>query len=115
MSAPTIDTATFRQLQENAGAEFVAELVQAFLEEAPKMMGDLRGAMAAGDAETFRRAAHSLKSNCNTFGATSLAAISKELELAGLDRVLASGADPLAALTQEYARVAQALAELRDA
>ena len=69
MSAPTIDRATFDALKETTGAEFVLELVDTFLEEAPTMLNDLRDALAAQDADKFRRAAHSLKSNCNTFGA----------------------------------------------
>ena len=67
------------------GAEFVGELVDTFLEEAPGMLAELRSARADGNAERFRRAAHSLKSNGNTFGALSLAALARELELKGLD------------------------------
>ena len=49
------------------------------------MLAELRHARADGNAERFRRAAHSLKSNANTFGAVSLAAQARELELKGLD------------------------------
>jgi len=115
MTQPTIDQATFDELKETAGAEFVVELVDTFLAEAPPMLDDLRSALAAGDADRFRRAAHSLKSNSNTFGASALGAMARELELGGLDRALAAGGAPLAALVDEYARVAAALAELRDA
>jgi len=115
MTAPTIDIATFKRLQDAAGADFVSELVDTFLEEAPAMLGELQGALTMRDAEKFRRAAHSLKSNSNTFGALGLGALAKELELSGLQRVLDKGADPLAALTQEYSQVAAALTELRDA
>jgi HPt (histidine-containing phosphotransfer) domain-containing protein len=115
MTMPAIDTATFRQLQEAAGAEFVNELVDTFLEEAPAMLGELKGALAARDAVKFRRAAHSLKSNSNTFGALALGAMAKELELTGLAQVLEKNAEPLAALMAEYSRVAAALAEVRHA
>ena len=74
MNAAVIDPATFAELQDTAGAEFVAELVDTFLEEAPGMLAELRSARAEGDAERFRRAAHSLKSNSHTFGALSLGA-----------------------------------------
>ena len=74
MVQPTIDTAIFDDLKETAGAEFVGELVDTFLVEAPVMLRDLRSALATGNADAFRRAAHSLKSNCNTFGALTLAA-----------------------------------------
>jgi histidine phosphotransfer protein HptB len=115
MTAPTIDSATFEALQQTAGAEFVGELVDTFLTEAPIMLADLRDALAAKDADRFRRAAHSLKSNSNTFGALTLGAMSRELELGGMAPVVAAGGVPLDALALEYSRVAKALTELRNA
>jgi HPt (histidine-containing phosphotransfer) domain-containing protein len=107
---PVIETATFRELQAAAGAAFVAELVDTFFQEAPDMLAALRTAQAAGDADAYRRAAHSLKSNGLTFGATALAAAARALELGGI-----AGEDALDALDAEYARAAAALKELRDA
>jgi len=115
MTAPTIDRAIFDALEETTGAEFAMELVATFLEEAPVMLSDLRAALAAKDADRFRRAAHSLKSNSNTFGALTLGVMARELEVAGLARALADGAQALDALEEEYARVAAALTGLRHA
>ena len=115
MTAPTIDPVTFAALKEMTGNDFALELVDTFLEEAPGMLDALRGALAAQDADKFRRAAHSLKSNSNTFGALALGAMARELELAGVANVAARGADPLAEVAQEYARVAAALNSLRHA
>ena len=115
MSETTIDRATFEALQQTAGAEFVAELVDTFLEEAPAMMAELRNTLAADNAVGFRRAAHSLKSNSLTFGALMLGAMARELELGGLAPVRDAGSKPLDALAEEYARVAAALSELRNA
>jgi HPt (histidine-containing phosphotransfer) domain-containing protein len=112
MAQPTIDRATFDELKETAGAEFAVELVDTFLTEAPTMLADLRRAYSAADAATFRRAAHSLKSNGNTFGARTFATMAKELELGGIAPVQAAGGAPLDALDGEYARVAVALEEL---
>ncbi len=114
MASPTIDPVTFEALQETAGADFTGELVDTFLEEAPVMMAELRDALAAGNADTFRRAAHSLKSNSLTFGALTLGAMARDLELGGLDSVRAANAKPLDALANEYAQVAAALSELRN-
>ena len=105
MSDPAIDPAIFAELQIAAGAEFVTELVGTFLEEAPRMLAELRSAQAAASAERFRRAAHSLKSNSNTFGALKLGEMARKLELGGL----ITDAARLAALDAEYARVAAAL------
>jgi histidine phosphotransfer protein HptB len=108
MPTPTIDPAVFAELQDTAGADFVAELVGTFLEEAPQMLAELRGALGAAAADRFRRAAHSLKSNSNTFGATRLAEMSRGLELGGLP----ASAEPLDRMEAEYAKVAAALREL---
>ena len=109
MSAATIDLATFAELQAAAGVDFVRELVQTFLEEAPGMLDELRDALAAGQADAYRRAAHSLKSNSLTFGARQLGAMAREQELGG---VAAAHSDALDAIALEYGRVATALAEL---
>ena len=113
MDESVIDKAIYAELQETAGAQFVAELVDTFLEEAPGMLSELQSARAESHAERFRRAAHSLKSNANTFGAVRLAALARELELKGLDADAARDTAALAALDAEYARAAAALKELR--
>ena len=113
MSDPTIDAAAYAELQESAGEEFTRELVDTFLEEAPPMLELLLGALETGEAERFRRTAHSLKSNGQTFGAVALTERARALELGGLEAGRPPGA--LDGLEQEYARVAVALRELRDA
>jgi HPt (histidine-containing phosphotransfer) domain-containing protein len=110
----TIDGETFAALCDATGGEFVRELIDTFLAEAPSMLADLRESLANGESDRFRRAAHSLKSNGNTFGALALGAIAKDLEVTGMARVKGRGAAPLAAIEAEYARVAAALAAMRD-
>ena len=112
MTVSTIDRATFDALRDTAGAEFVVELVETFAEEAPGMLAELRRALAAGDADAFRRGAHSLKSNGSTFGATAFAAMARDLELGGLANVVGRGGAPLDALDGEFARVVAALRAL---
>ena len=115
MADATIDLATFEDLKATAGADFVRELVDTFLGEAPGMLEGLRSALAANDAERFRRTAHSLKSNSNTFGASELAAMARELELGGFAAARENGGEPLSALAHEYGRVAKELTELKRA
>jgi HPt (histidine-containing phosphotransfer) domain-containing protein len=110
-ASPVIDAAAFAELQESAGADFVHELIDTFLEEAPGMLAELRSAAASGRGDAFRRAAHSLKSNANTFGASALGAMAKDLELNGLPP--AGEQTAIDALAREYERVAARLAELR--
>jgi HPt (histidine-containing phosphotransfer) domain-containing protein len=112
MTETVIDLAVFRALTETAGADFVAELVGTFFEEAPAMLADLRSARDAADADRFRRAAHSLKSNSMTFGATALGTMARELELRGMDAEPARDAAAIADLEAAYERAAAALKEL---
>ena len=107
-----IDPVAFAELQASAGADFVRELIDTFLEEAPPMLAELREALAGARAEPFRRAAHSLKSNASTFGAATLAAMARDLELQGL---AAATPAALAALAQQYDAAAAELKALRDA
>ena len=112
MNSSAIDHATFAELQEAAGADFVIELVDTFIAEAPQMLAELRAARTAGNAEQFRRAAHSLKSNSLTFGAMALGALARELEVKGLDRDPAADAQALTALDTAYEQAAAALKTL---
>ena len=68
--------------------------------------------LATGEADAFRRTAHSLKSNGNTFGAITLAGLAREIELGGIAKAREADGAPLAALEDEYARVARELSEL---
>ncbi len=109
MADDLIDHDTFTELQQTVGAEFVVELVDTFLEEAPQMLAELRTAFAAQAAEPFRRAAHSLKTNANTFGALALGTQARVLEQGGLPSD-ASGLDALETLYAKTVTALQALA-----
>ena len=110
MSA-AIDLAVLHALRDATDAQFLRELASTFLEEAPGMLRDLRESLGTQDADRFRRAAHSLKSNALTFGAASLGAQARALELGGLP---ADGSS-LDTLDMEFARVAAELGMLPDA
>jgi HPt (histidine-containing phosphotransfer) domain-containing protein len=110
MNLPLIDARSFEALQAHAGADFVRALVETFAEEAQQMVRDLRDAAAQGDAEEFETAAHTLKSNAATFGATRLAELARGLEWSG-PGADGSGFLPLAA--ELAAELAATLAALR--
>ena len=113
MDESVIDPAVYTALQDTVGAEFAAELVDTFIEEVPGMLADLRSARLENHADRFRRAAHSLKTNSNTFGAVRLATLARELELNGLDADPARDTAAIAAIEAEYTRAATALKDLR--
>lgn len=82
-----IDRDAIRALQEIVGGDRadVIELISCFLDEAPRIFDSMVAAASAGDAETVRRSAHSLKSNARDMGAGELSSrcASLEHDLAG--------------------------------
>jgi len=109
---PVIDNTTFNDLKEMSGAEYINELIDAFLDDAPNMITAMRSALSTKDAESFRRNAHSLKSNANTFGAANLGALAKELEMMGRENNLDVG-NRLDVLREEFRKVADELRGMR--
>ncbi len=105
---PIIDKATFEELKQMSGADFINELIDAFLDDAPHMISQMQIALASKDVESFRRNAHSLKSNANTFGATELGVLAKELEFMGKENNLDIG-NRLEVLNEAFGKVAEEL------
>jgi HPt (histidine-containing phosphotransfer) domain-containing protein len=111
-----LDDAVLSELRESVGddPEFLVELIDDFLADAPVQLESLRGGATAGDAVLARRAAHTLKGNSRTFGAGELASICQEAEAAAgaddLDAVLARVDE----IDREWARVRAELVALRD-
>jgi CheY-like chemotaxis protein/HPt (histidine-containing phosphotransfer) domain-containing protein len=91
---------------------FVRKLISTFLNDAPGLVGTLRSSLEQCNSEELRRAAHTLKSNGRTFGATALASLSEELELSARTGALVSAGDLVTRIEKEYARVEGALGAL---
>lgn len=107
-----IDKAVFDDLKESVGVDFIAELVSAFLEEAPTYIAQLRPALVAGNIETFRRATHSVKSNAATFGVTRLFELARELEFMARENRLGEIGTKLEELEEVFRCASGALEEL---
>jgi len=109
-----VDRAIFENLRATMGADFMGELIDTFFADSPALFGAMRQALAVENADSFRRAAHSLKSNSATFGALSLSTQAKELEQMGKAGTLADAAVKLARAEAEYAKVRRSVEGLRD-
>src|SRR5689334_22018965 len=107
-----IDQAAFEELKQMSGEDFINELIDAFLDDAPNMLRNLRTALDTNDVESFRRNAHSLKSNANTFGATELGMLAKELEFMAKENNLEVG-NRLEVLQEVFGKVAEELKGMR--
>ncbi len=81
MSQDIVDKSVFDDLAEAMGQDFAAELVETFLGDAGNMIAEIKQAVEANDADAYRRGAHSIKSNAQTFGAAQLATASRAMEL----------------------------------
>jgi HPt (histidine-containing phosphotransfer) domain-containing protein len=93
--------------------EFVGVLLETFAEEAPAALSELRSGLESGDRDAVRRAAHTLKSNAATFGATELAELCAHLETrAAAD--LADGETRLERIEAAYVVTESQLAAVRD-
>ena len=114
MEINCIDLAVFVNLREMMGADFMVELVDTYLQDSPEMLAQMHQALDAQDAESFRRAAHSLKSNSANFGAMQLSALARELEMMGRENRLGQAGETLVKAEKEYAQVEQALEALKN-
>jgi HPt (histidine-containing phosphotransfer) domain-containing protein len=107
-----IDKATFEELKQISGPEFINELIDAFLDDGLHMIQNMQIAVTEGNVESFRRNAHSLKSNAYTFGATELGNLARELESMGRENNLAVGTR-LEILKEAFGKTVEELKGLR--
>ncbi len=109
--AEVLDQPSFAALLESVGgdAEFVKELVDAYLQSTPDLFAGMRKAAAGGDAPALQRAAHSLKTGSANMGALAFAAQCKELEYLGRSGELAGVEARIDAAAAAYEDVSAAL------
>jgi signal transduction histidine kinase/DNA-binding response OmpR family regulator len=109
---PALDPVTFERLRASMGAAFVDELLPTFVEDTREQVAAMRRALDAGDAAAVQRAAHSLKSNADGFGALALAALARHLETQARSGPLAGAAPTVERLAVECEHVVEALKEV---
>jgi CheY-like chemotaxis protein/HPt (histidine-containing phosphotransfer) domain-containing protein/anti-sigma regulatory factor (Ser/Thr protein kinase) len=108
-----LDASAIEGLRELGGEVFLAELIDTFLSDAPALVATLRTTHEEGHADGLRRAAHSLKSNGQTFGAGRFSELCRELELRARSDELDGAAELVDRIEREYAALEQTLAALR--
>jgi CheY-like chemotaxis protein len=77
----------------NGDAELLKEIVGLFLDDAPRLIAELREAIGCGDSQRVRRVAHTIKNSVGYFGIKSTFELALTLENMGRADDL-SGADP---------------------
>ncbi len=94
--------------------ELLQEIVVLFLDEAPRLLSEIRASITRRDAKALERAAHTLKGAVGNFGARSAFEAALRLEVMGRDGDFAKAAEACVELEKEIARLERALAALRE-
>jgi HPt (histidine-containing phosphotransfer) domain-containing protein len=92
--------------------ELLREIVSIFLEDYPRMVEELGNAIARGDVEAARRAAHTLKGSVAVLGGKALSAAAKEAEDCARAGDLDAAGSVFDRIEQEAARLVRLLEEL---
>jgi HPt (histidine-containing phosphotransfer) domain-containing protein len=95
-------------------AEALAEIVGAFLEEAPERLTELHRGIENADAALVGRAAHTLKANGRMFGAARLAQLSEEIETAARGGDLEPASTRIDELEEEWRIIRPELQALEE-
>ncbi len=103
-----VDPVALARLREALGGA-IGQAVRPFLEDMPAYLEALEVAAASNESESLRRAAHAVKGAAGNLGATTLAALAKEIELLAETGGDATAVTLVARLRGEYALVAHAL------
>jgi CheY-like chemotaxis protein len=103
-SQPAVDQAVLDNLRGVLRDE-AGEVVGIFLENGAKLLAEMQLAVSKQDSNAMEHAAHTLKSSSATFGALTLSAQCKELELMGRARQLAGAEEKVRCAESEFERV----------
>jgi PAS domain S-box-containing protein len=79
-TAIKLDADALQNLRDLGGDDFLREVVEAFLTDAPALIASLRSSLEQQNGEDLRRAAHTLKSNGATLGAEEFAELCRTVE-----------------------------------
>lgn len=76
-----VDPGALARLDRIGGNEFVVEMIELFLDNAPERLASAREAFDGGDVATLHRSVHSLKSTAANLGAQVLRATAETAEV----------------------------------
>jgi HPt (histidine-containing phosphotransfer) domain-containing protein len=104
-----IEQAAFNELRDQVGTDFLIELIDTYCLETQELIEKLRLALAAQDAATFGRLAHSIKSSSASLGALNLSQQARELEMLGKANDLEAARPKLEQLAAAFLQVVSCL------
>jgi CheY-like chemotaxis protein/HPt (histidine-containing phosphotransfer) domain-containing protein len=110
----SLDDGALENLRDLGGDEFLGEVIDAFLGDAPALIATLRRSLDETNTEELRRAAHTLKSNGATLGAEGFAGLCRTLEHSAKAGDLAEAPTLVDRIEQQYRPLEEALSALRS-
>jgi HPt (histidine-containing phosphotransfer) domain-containing protein len=113
-SEVTLEAAALESLRDLGGEDFLIEVVDVFLADAPALITSLRSSLERQDTEELRRAAHTLKSNGLTLGATVFAELCRTVEQHAKDGRLDDVSQFVDQIGHQYRALTETLASLRS-
>jgi CheY-like chemotaxis protein len=111
----SLDDDALKNLRDLGGDDFLGEVIDAFLADAPELIATLRRSLTEDSNEELRRAAHTLKSNGATLGAETFSELCRTLEHSAKTGDLEGAPELVDGIEQEYLALEQALTALRAA
>lgn len=103
-----------RSAMGTGGTGMLVDLIDIFLDDAPKKVAEIVAAAKLSDARTLRDAAHPLKSSSASLGAKLFSELCQQLEKMGIEENLQGAEEGAEALLAEYDRVRRALLSYRQ-
>jgi CheY-like chemotaxis protein len=112
-AAAGLEQGALESLRELGGDEFLTEVIDTFLADAPSLLETLRRSLDERNAEELRRAAHTLKSNGATLGAEAFAERCRTLEQSAKSGRLAEASELVPLVERAFEQLRETLASLR--
>jgi CheY-like chemotaxis protein/HPt (histidine-containing phosphotransfer) domain-containing protein len=109
----SLDDDALKNLRDLGGDDFLGEVIDAFLADAPGLLATLRRSLDDGNREELRRVAHTLKSNGSTLGAEGFAELCRTLEQSAKTGELDGASELVERIDAEYRPLEEALSALR--
>jgi HPt (histidine-containing phosphotransfer) domain-containing protein len=95
----------------NGDRRLLRDIVEAFLDESPRLLATMRRAIEKQDGRTLQRAAHTLKGSTGYFGATHASEMALQLETMGKKSDMAHAHNALADMEREMAKLTPVLVD----
>ncbi len=117
-AAEVIDASALKRLRDTLGKQadlLLPTLVRSFVDDGTRLLNEANRALQQRNAQDMRRAAHTLKSNGATFGATTLSTVAKQLEQLGREGEFDGAAELIEQVEKEFVKARTELEKLSKA